>query len=246
MRWIYEMLINRWLKKSTDGMGFKTDLHDEALNADYVHNLFKDKCKNVVGSDISYEIASVAKNKIDSSRIVKGYVAVSDIRTSAFKSCSFNWIFSNSTLDHFNEKKQIYKGLKELYRLLNKNGVLVITMDNPTNPLILIRNYLPHRLMQLFGFIPFKMGVTLSTYELIKYLESVGFSIQERTAIVHSPRLLSLRIGQILYKIGNKKLITFFLNFFKIFENLQKLPLRYFTGHFIAVKAVKVKTVKKL
>ena len=139
-----------------------------------------------------------------------------------------------------NEKKQIYTGLKELYRLLKKNGVLVITIDNPTNPIILIRNILPHRLMQLFGFIPFKMGVTLSKYELTKYLESVGFSVQESTAIVHSPRIIALRIGQVLYKIGNKKLITFFLNFLKIFENLQKLPLRYFTGHFIAVKAVKV------
>ncbi len=71
-----------------------------------------------------------------------GNAVVSDIRNSPFKTESFDQIISNSTLDHFTNKNDIIVSLKELRRMLKPEGVLIITLDNPSNPVVYLRNLL--------------------------------------------------------------------------------------------------------
>ena len=163
----------------------------------------------------------------------------SDTRNIAFKSDFFDQIISNSTLDHFPFKKDIIVSLKELWRIMKPGGTLVITLDNPSNPVVFLRNLSPYRLLKLFGIIPFYMGVTLSKPQLIRALESSGFTVHGNTAIIHSPRILAIWTGYIVDRIGSERIKVYFHRVLRILERLEKFPMRYRTGYFVAVKAIK-------
>ena len=122
---------------------------------------------------------------------------------------------------------------------MKPGGTLVITLDNPSNPVVFLRNLSPYRLLRLFGLIPFYMGVTLSKPQLIRILESTGFRVHDSTAIVHSPRILAIWTGYILNKIGSERIKVYFHRVLRILERLEKFPMRYRTGYFVAVKAIK-------
>ncbi len=136
-------------------------------------------------------------------------------------------------------KNDILVSLKELWRILKPGGVLIVTLDNPSNPVIIMRNLLSYRLLKSFGIIPFYMGITVSWHELIRILESNGFRVQDSTAIDHPPRILAIWAGYILGLIGSKMINGYFQRLLGIFELLEKFPMRYLTGYFIAVKAIK-------
>ncbi len=132
--------------------------------------------------------------------------------------------------------------LKGLWRILKPEGVLIITLDNPSNPVVFLRNLLSYRLMKLLGVIPFYMGVTVSRHELIRILESNGFSVHDSTYIDHSLRILVVWIGYVLEKIGSERIKICFLRLLGLFEHLERFPTRFLTGYFVAVKAIKKQT----
>ena len=236
---VYQRLMDRWVKNSRGGLALKTDLYDEAVSIYNLIPLCEQKCEHIIGTDVSFGVAMAAKR-----RMIKEWngwhnVVCSDIVNLAFKSDSFDQIISNSTLDHFLNKKDIIVSLKELWRIMKPGGTLIITLDNPSNPVVFLRNLSPYRLLKLFGIIPFYMGVTLSKSELIRILESSGFRVHDSTAIVHSPRIIAIWTGYILAKIGSEKAMIYFYKLLRIFERLEKFPTRYLTGYFVAVKAIK-------
>lgn len=239
MKWIYQRLIDRWMKNSEGGVALKTDLYDEAISTYNLIPLFAQESKCVIGTDISFEVVRAAKRRKVKYWNGSHYAVVSDIRNMAFKSDSFDRILSNSTLDHFSERKDIIESLRELCRILRPGGTLIITLDNPWNPVVFLRNLLPYRLLKSFVIIPFYVGVTLSKPKLIRILESNGFRVDDSTAIVHSPRILAIWVGYILDRIESEGLKVFFHKILRIFEHLEKFPLRYLTGYFVAAKAVK-------
>jgi len=239
MKKIYQKLIDRWIEDSNDGIALKTDLYDEAISTHNLIPLFGNKCKRIIGIDISFEIASSAKRRMMKEWNGWHNIVVCDVRDLVFKSNTFNEIISNSTLDHFSDKMDILSSLIELCRILQPGGTLIITLDNPSNPIVFLRNLLPSRLLKSFGLIPFDMGVTISKHELIRILKSSGFEVHNYTAIVHSPRILGIWIGYVINRMGNKKIKIYFHRLLGIFEHLEKLPMRYMTGYFVAVKAIK-------
>ena len=83
------------------------------------------------------------------------------------------------------------------------------------------------------------MGVTLSRPELIRALESNGFEVRDSTAIVHSPRILAIWTGRILDRIGLDGIRAVCHRLLQVCELLERLPTRYLTGHYVAVKAKK-------
>lgn len=239
MKDVYQRLMDRWLKNSRGGLTLKTDLYDEAVNTYNLMPLFGKKGEGIVGTDLSFEVARAAKRRMMTEWDGWHNVVVSDIRDLSFKSDSFDQIISNSTLDHFPHKKDIIVSLKELQRILKPGGALIITLDNPENPVVFLRNLLPYRLLKSFRLIPFYMGVTVSRPELILMLESNGFRVRDSTAIVHSPRILAIWIGDIIDRMGSERITVYFLRLLVIFELLEKLPLQNLTGYFVAVKAIK-------
>jgi SAM-dependent methyltransferase len=245
MKWVYQELMNRWLDGSNRKFALKIDLYDEAVTTYNLIPVFGQKCECIIGIDVSFEVAMAAKR-----RMIKEWngwhnAVVSDVRNLAFQSDSFDQILSNSTLDHFSHKKDIIVSLKELRRILKPEGVLIVTLDNPSNPVVFLRNLLPYSLLKLLRLIPFYMGVTVSKSELIRILESNGFRVHDSGAIVHSPRILAIWMGYILDRIGSERINVYFHRLLRIFEHLDKSPTRYLTAYFVAVKAIKKSTEKE-
>jgi SAM-dependent methyltransferase len=239
-KWVYQGLMERWIDPSRGGIALKTDLYDEAITSHGLMPLLEQKHESVIGADISVDVAREAKMKMDALGKPGHDAVVSDVRDLAFRSGSFDQITSNSTLDHFNRKEEIIKSIDEVFRVLKPGGLLLITMDNPANPVVLLRNLLPYRLLMRLGVIRFFVGVTVSKTELVRILESSGFRVDDSTAIVHSPRILGIWIGYLLDLLGSDRLKGYFQGFLKICERLERLPTRYFSGYFVAVKAVKI------
>ena len=242
MKEVYKGLMNRWLDSSNGGLTLKTDLYDEAISSHNLISIFKNQCERIIGTDASLEVALNAKRRLAKELNGRHNAVVSDIRNSSFKLDSFDQIISNSTLDHFANKKDITTSLKEIRSILKPGGVLLITLDNPSNPVVYLRNLLSYRLLKFFGIIPFYMGVTVPRSELIRLLESNGYSVHDSTYIEHSPRVLVIWIGHILEKFASKRIKICFLRLLGIFERLERLPMRCLTGYFVAVKAIKKQT----
>lgn len=241
MKQVYKGLIDKWLGGSNGGITLKTDLYDEAITKYSLIPLFGQRCERIIGTDASFEVAAAAKRRVMSEWSGWGDVIVSDIRSSPFKTDSFNHIISNSTLDHFTNKNDIIVSIKEIRRTLKPGGILIITLDNPSNPVVFLRNVLSYKLLKFFGIIPFYMGVTVPRHELTHILESNGFNVHDSTYIDHNPRILVIWIGHILEKFASERIKVWFLRILGFFERLEKFPMRCLTGYFVAVKAVKKK-----
>jgi SAM-dependent methyltransferase len=236
---IYRELQARWAGKARPERILKTDLYDEAISTHNLVSLFKGRCDHFIGTDVSLEIASAAKRRMANRPGGWDAIAVTDARNLAFRSGVFDEILSNSTLDHFTNAGDIAESLEELRRTLRPGGTLVVTLDNPWNPVVFLRNRLPYGLLRFLGIIPFYMGATLSRSALVRLLESIGFEVQESTAIAHAPRIVAIRVGRILDGWGNRRISEWFRKFLRLCERLEGLPTRYMTGYYVAAKAVK-------
>ena len=239
LREVYQVLKARWREESKCGLTLKTDLYDEAISSYNLISLFGSDCEQIIGTDLSFVTALAAKNRITAEWRGEYEIVVSDARKHAFISNIFDRVISNSTFDHFSDKEDLFQSLRELQRILKPGGTLMITLDNPWNPVVFLRNRLPYRWLRSLGLIPFYMGVTLSRPELIHALEANGFKVCDSTAIVHSPRILAIRIGNILDRVGHGRTRAYFHRVLRTFECLEGLPTKYLTGYYVAVKAVK-------
>lgn len=239
LREVYQVLKARWREESRCGLTLKTDLYDEAISSYNLISLFGSDCEQIIGTDLSFVTALAAKKRIKAEWGGEHEFVVSDARKHAFRSNIFDRVISNSTLDHFSDKEDIFQSLRELQRIMKPGGTLMITLDNPWNPVVFLRNRLPYRWLRSLGLIPFYMGATLSRPELIHALEANGFNVCDSTAIVHSPRILAIRLGNILDRVGHGRTRTYFYRVLKAFERLEGLPTKYMTGYYVAVKAVK-------
>lgn len=236
---IYRKLKGRWRGDARPDRVLKTDLYDEAITTHNLIPLFGGRCGRIVGTDVSFETCLAARRRMADEYGGWRSIAVSDARNQAFQANAFDEVLSFSTLDHFTDRRDITESLKELHRILRPGGTLMITFDNPWNPVVFVRNRLPYRLLRLLGVIPFYMGVTLSRPELVHDLESEGFRVCESTAIVHSPRILAIRLGPLLERKGRERIRAFLFRLLRAFETLERLPTKYVTGYYVAVKAVK-------
>ena len=239
MRELYQGLQERWEEGTRAGRILKTDLYDEAVSPHNLVSLYRNRYERIFGTDVSFEIARAARRRMQAPRREGVAIAVSDARSLAFRSCVFDAILSNSTLDHFPDKRDITESLRELHRVMRPGGTLLITLDNPQNPIVFLRNRLPYRLLRFLGLIPFYMGVTLSEPELVRALESSGFKVCESTAIAHAPRILAIRAGRMLDRRGGRRIRESLHRLFRTFEGLESLPTKYVTGYYVAVKAVR-------
>ncbi len=237
MKGLYEELMGRWASEERPRRVLKTDLFDEAISEHSLVSLLRDRCEHVVGTDVSLEIARAAGRRMTAAPAPWHVIAVSDARSLGFRSGAFDAVISNSTLDHFPEKGHITESLRELHRVMRPGATLTITLDNPANPIILVRNRLPYRLLRSLGVIPFYMGATLSEPALVRALESSGFRVCESTAIAHAPRVLAIRAGRLLARRGGGRMRDGFLRLLRALERLERLPTKHLTGHYVAVKA---------
>jgi SAM-dependent methyltransferase len=226
-------LLTHWLPDREIKSLLKTDLFDEAVS-EGLSSLLNSLAKRVFYIDTSFEVHQRAKRRHPNLQTIR-----TDVRCLPFSQGSFDGIISNSTLDHFKSHDEILISLRELYRVLRPGGQLILTLDNLANPIVLLRNGLPFRLLYRMKIIPYYVGVTLGPYRLQHLLKEAGFKVLEVDAILHCPRVFAVAIARLLERHASPKTQEAFLRFLMAFEHFSRLPTRFFTGHFIAVKATK-------
>ncbi|MBU1726600.1 MAG: class I SAM-dependent methyltransferase [Candidatus Omnitrophica bacterium] len=147
----------------------KTDLFSESINKnlEFYAQLQKGQC---VGIDISIEIARMARANLSSSGYKINYV-VADVRNMPFKNDSFDFILSDSTLDHV-PKSDFLIALFETKRILCSHGKLALSLNNSSNIVCGLVRYLQNTLLQhSYPSFSFNLSWTLTI------LRDMGFHI---------------------------------------------------------------------
>jgi SAM-dependent methyltransferase len=231
-------LVDRWLPRGT-GTTLKTDLWDEAMG-DGLYPAIAVRSEQVIGVDVSRSIVVAAAERYP------GLDArVAHVHALPFEEGSIDAIVSNSTLDHFDDAAQIDRSVVELARVLCPGGTLLLTLDNPANPLVALAKALPRQALNRtwlrwadasarLGLLPYHVGATYGRSRLRTVVEESGFAVEETTAIVHAPRPIAVMIGQRL-EDGER-----FLRVLAALERLEQAPTRFFTGHFVAIRATRL------
>ena len=226
-------LVARWLPPHPGGAVLKTDLFDELVGAGLVPGLF-DKFGDVTGIDVSPAVVAAAR-----ARYPRLSAEIADVRALPFPAGAFDAVVSNSTLDHFAASSDIGAALGELHRVLRPGGDLIVTLDNPCNPVVAIRNALPESLRSASRLVPFAVGATCGPGRLRALLEQTGFEVVARTAVFHCPRALVVLGGRLIDRHCSPATRHRYVRLFTAFEGLGKLPTRYLTGYFVAALAHK-------
>ncbi len=226
-------LLEDWLGSRQVTNLLKTDLFDEAVSRG-LYPFLSEHARGVCGMDIAAESADAAKKQFPEMAAI-----CADVRKLPFSDHCFDLIVSNSTLDHFQSRNEIDQGLRELFRVLGEGGELLISLDNPQNPMVGLRNLLPYRLLNRLNLVPYFVGETYGRRGLAAALEKAGFQVLEIKAIMHCPRVLAVAVAGILQRRASEKSQRRFLAVLQRFEFLASLPTRFFTGHFVAVRVRK-------
>ena len=231
---VNKALVARWFPVGPNGRLLKTDLFDEAVS-DGIYPLLTSCSRFILGIDISEQILRAAHSVYTDLQTV-----LSDVRSLPFTEGSFDFILSNSTLDHFINHREISKSLHELHRILRPEGRLLLTLDNPVNPLITLRQLLPYSLLKRIALVPYFVGLTYGPDRLRRSLEEAGFRLIEMTSIMHFPRVLVMAMARLIERFDSPILQRRLMQFFMSFERLERWPTRFLTGHFLAVLVVKL------
>jgi SAM-dependent methyltransferase len=226
-------LLARWWPDELRDRALKTDLFDEAVRDGLAPWLCRlTKC--TVCIDRSFGMHSRARARHPGLQTVSA-----DVRFLPFRDAAFDGILSNSTLDHFESAGDIAVALRELHRVLRPGGQLILTLDNPANPVIWLRNSIPSRLLEKAGIIPYSIGKTVGARRLNQLVRTAGFNPHETDTIVHCPRIFAIRLASWLERHASERLQRNFLSCLMRFEKMAKLPTRFLTGYFVAVRCVK-------
>lgn len=232
---VYLNLLDRWTGFNQNQRVLKTDLFAEAFcpSRAFILDTLQD-IGDVVGIDISMEIACRAKLKaIQQAQTLLKYVNC-DVRQLPFANNSFDLIISDSTLDHFSRKSDIQTALSELGRVLKPGGTMILTLDNAGNiaePLF--------RLWIRLGFASIFIGKTYTIRELKEAVTNVGLDLSDCTAIIHNPRFVTWTMIRIIRKVAPRKFNHFIRQVLILLDKLEGLKTKFITGQFIAIKALK-------
>jgi len=224
-------LLERWLPGQA-GLVLKTDLFDEAVGVGLIAQL--ERRGRALGIDTSITIAHSA---VERSKVRRA--ACADVRQLPFGDARFDAVVSNSTLDHFRSFEELALSIGELQRVLRPGGVLLLTLDNPLNPLVALRNALPYPLLNRIGLVPYYVGVTCGPERLRRLLEATGFQVSAMDAVLHCPRVVAVAVCRGVERSRSAWARRLTLRLLGACEALSASPLRYRTGHFVAVRAVK-------
>jgi SAM-dependent methyltransferase len=216
-------LLERWLPDLRESRVLKTDLFDEAVGKG-LHPHLRARGARVAGVDISPAAVAAARRRYPDLEATTG-----DVRTLSFADSTFDVVVSNSTLDHFTAVDEIETALRELRRVLRPGGLIVVTLDNPDNPLVALRNALPLPLLKRLGLVPYQVGTTCNQERLVRLLQEAGFEVTASDVIMHAPRVLAGALGSLGWSSLRPLLAI---------EALSRLPTRRLTGQFIAARAV--------
>jgi len=172
----YLDIINRWVPAKKSGVMLKTDLYEEAYGVDDLLPRIK-QYKHKIGIDHSEIIQEKANFNAKG-----GFTCVlANLEKLPFKNESFEFILSTSTIDHCsNETMQGY--LKEMNRVLNDSGSIVISVNNRHNFLL----FLVNKLETVFRINNFRNEFYAAS-ELENIFRECGFNTEESDFVFYTP-----------------------------------------------------------
>lgn len=235
----YLDLIARWADVTGGERILKTDLFAEAFGLEEFLFDIPQTEGNVVGIDVSNEIVGRAKRQAGQHGVDASKYLCCDVRQLPLQESSIDLVISDSTLDHFPSESHILSALKELGRVLRAGGTLILTIDNKSN--FTYPPYIFFRIWMRLGLAPYFIGRTLSLSKLRNTLEEIGFNVEESTAIFHYPHpdRLVRWLEHSLRKLSRGRLDNAITKGLFSLDRLEGKGTRYFTGRYIAVRAVK-------
>lgn len=222
----------RWWPARPVGRVLKTDLFDEVAGAGLVSDLGA-RSSSVVAIDRSLQAARSGRRR--GGALVVG----ADVRHLPFADGTFDLVVSNSTLDHFEDVIEIVKAVAEIHRVLAPGGRVILTLDNPANPVVALRNALPFSPLHRIGMVPYFVGVTLKASEARAVLTDSGLFVKASTAVMHCPRVLAIPMLRVARWLVSPRLSRWLRTGLMAFERLEQTPLRHRTGYFVALVADK-------
>jgi SAM-dependent methyltransferase len=230
-RQVHRDLVYRWAGHLQVRTYLKTDLFEEANGEDQIlFDLYPTDCR-ALGMDLSVQTVREAMRRCPNPA---ARFLVCDIRRMALRPGCADLIVSTSTLDHLESAAELRASLAELAGLLGEGGLLVVTLDNPANPL-----YAPLRWASRRGWVPFTLGFTASMAELNRLLAELDLEVVGNEWIIHNPRLVST-----LVFLGLRKLLGAHADrpigiLLRLFAGLGRLRTRRWTACFVAAGARK-------
>jgi SAM-dependent methyltransferase len=222
-------LIERWLSGDL-GRVLKTDLFDECVSEGLFPALAP-RASQVAGVDTAQAVVAGAARRHPG---LDGRLG--DVRDLPFDGECFDAVVSNSTLDHLEGAAEVETALGELYRVMRPGGRLVLTVDNPYNPLVAARNALPEAIARAMRPTLYFSAWTCGPRRLSALLNRSGFDVVDTTAILHFPRIVVAVAGALSPGLARRPRVPALL---RGAEELERWPSRYLTGHFVATLAVR-------
>ncbi len=209
----------------------KTDLFEEAFGEDQILGSFPVAPRFLCGIDVAPGIVKKCALRFVT---LRGKLAATDLRALPFRDGSFDWIVSNSSLDHFDSGEELAQALGELCRVLAPGGVLLLTFDNPGNPLYHLLRFASRR-----GWAPFPLGSTIAAEEACRMLEKHGLKILAQEYFLFNPRGLSTLLFLILRKVMGRRGDMIVRTLLRCFAGLGLLPGKRWSACFHATWANK-------
>ena len=235
MRDVYVGLILRWLSSAGSGPALKTDLFEEAVTD---HELISTLGSGSVGIDCSPAIAAKAHERLQATG-GRHRVIVGDARRIPLRSGAIARILAGSSLDHFSDKGDIAVSLAELARVLVPGGTLILTLDNPHNPIVWLRNHLPIVWLHRARLVPYYVGATYTMAEARHHLEAIGLVVTDIGAVAHAPRAPAILLAALVGRLRWSRGAAWLGRALARFESLGRWPTRYQTGYYLALRAEK-------
>jgi SAM-dependent methyltransferase len=222
-------LVSRWSAGRDIQTVLKTDLFEEAFGCDQLLPGLFPAARLVCGIDQSAGVTRVAAGRFPS---LAAGVSVMDVSMCGFRDGAFDLVISTSTLDHFSGRAAFLTALAELARVLRPGGLLIITLDNPLNPL-----YHPLKWASRLKSSPFPLGYTPAPATLRADLATAGLAVEDEDWILHNPRGLSTALFLAIRKTMGERADSWIARLLSVFASLGNLPTRRFTACFYGVAA---------
>jgi SAM-dependent methyltransferase len=230
-REVHLELVRCWTSGAAPARLLKTDLFEEANGGDHILFDLSPAPAHRFGFDLAHATARSAARRFAA---FDAGLFCCDVRHLAIASDSLDLILSTSTLDHLDSVDELRGAIGELARALKPGGRLILTLDNPRNPI-----YWVLRLMSRLGWLPFHLGITVSRAHMISMLEQAGLEVLVSRMLIHNPRLASTLLFLALRRLLGHRAHSPIACLLRLFGALDRLPTREFTACFSAACAQK-------